>query len=170
MKSSPEANVLIVEDDSNIAELIRLYLEKHGFSSVIATGGMEALKLLSGKDSGIDLVILDLMLPLIDGWEICRWIRQHSSLPVIILTAKGELQNKLRGFDLGADDYIVKPFDPLELVARVKAVLRRTGNKAERIELPGIVIDLCSYVVKVGDERVELTPRETQLLGTQIDI
>ncbi|MGB9825465.1 MAG: response regulator transcription factor [Desulfofundulus sp.] len=163
MKSGSEASVLIVEDDSNIAELIRLYLEKHGFRSVIATGGLEALNILSSRDPGIDLVILDLMLPAIDGWEVCRWIRQHSSLPVIILTAKGELQSRLRGFDLGADDYIVKPFDPLELVARVRAVLRRTGNKPQHIELPGMVIDF-SYMVKVCGERVDFIPREAELL------
>jgi DNA-binding response OmpR family regulator len=156
--------ILIVEDDANIAELIRIYLENNGFCSVVARDGTEALEVFNGDNPGVDLVVLDLMLPGMDGWEVCRWLRRHTSLPVIILTARGELQDKLRGFDLGADDYIVKPFDPLELVARVKAILRRAADKPHRLELPDLVVDLNSYTVKVGGKPVELTPREIKLL------
>ncbi|RDV80728.1 response regulator transcription factor [Ammonifex thiophilus] len=155
--------VLVVEDDRNIAELVSLYLEKYGFRVLTTASGAEALEIL--KDEAVDLVILDLMLPGIDGWEVCRQIRSSSQLPVIMLTAKGELQDKLQGFELGADDYVVKPFDPQELIARVKAVLRRAGEtRPRRVDLPDLTIDLESYVVEVAGRRVELTKRETELL------
>jgi DNA-binding response OmpR family regulator len=136
-----------------------------------ATNGIDALKILTSKENVIDMVILDLMLPGIDGWEVCYRLRQHSSLPVIILTAKVELPDKLHGFSLGADDYIVKPFDPLELVARVKAVLhrakdksQRVGDKPQRVELPELIIDLTSYTVKAAGETIEFTSKEIEFL------
>ncbi len=163
MQVKYSATVLIVEDDYNILDLIRLYLENQGFRCVMASDGSEALKILS-DNSAIDLVVLDLMLPKIDGWQICRWVRQYTSLPVIMLTARGEIQDKLQGFDLGADDYIVKPFDPMELAARIKAVLRRSDSKPQQIDLPGLAININSYTVKIAGEAVELTPREIELL------
>ncbi len=163
MQLSNLTTVLIVEDDRNILDLIRLYLENQGFKCVMASDGSEALKILSSS-SDINLVVLDLMLPQIDGWEICRWIRQRTSLPVIILTAKGEIQDRLRGFNLGADDYIIKPFDPLELAARIKAVLRRSEDKPQQIELPNLTININSYAVKIAGEVADLTPREIELL------
>ncbi len=163
MQLSNLTTVLIVEDDRNISDLIRLYLENQGFRCVTALDGSEALKVLSGS-SDINLVVLDLMLPQVDGWEICRWVRQRTSLPVIILTAKGEIQDRLRGFNLGADDYIIKPFDPLELAARIKAVLRRSEDKPQQIELPNLTININSYAVKIAGEVADLTPREIELL------
>lgn len=156
--------ILVVEDDQNVAELFRLYLENQGYRVVLSGSGTDALRLLEKEVNDLQAVILDLMLPGIDGWEVCRQIRQGSSLPIIILTAKGELSDKLRGFDLGADDYVVKPFDPLELVARVKAVLRRAKSLSRRVELPDLVVDLDSYTVTVAGQLVDLTPRETELL------
>lgn len=120
--------ILIVEDDQNIAELIQLYLTSHGYAVKIDADGASVEEHLQSGQA--ELVILDLLLPRRSGWEICRKIRSRGSTPVIILTAKGDLRDKLLGFELGADDYIVKPFDPLELVARVKAVLRRSGERA----------------------------------------
>jgi len=129
-ETEEKSYILIVEDDQNIAELIQLYLTSHGYAVKIdADGAAVEEHLQSGQ---VQLVILDLLLPRRSGWEICRKIRGRGDTPVIILTAKGDLRDKLLGFELGADDYIVKPFDPLELVARVKAVLRRSGERAAR--------------------------------------
>ncbi|MGO0122116.1 response regulator transcription factor [Desulfothermobacter acidiphilus] len=163
MPEETTATVLVVEDDRNIAELVSLYLEKHGYRVLKALSGVEALETLQSQAT--DLVILDLMLPGINGWEVCRQIRAKSQLPVIMLTAKGELRDKLSGFELGADDYVVKPFDPQELIARVKAVLRRAGDtRPKKVDLPDLLIDLESYVVEVAGTKVELTRRETELL------
>ena len=118
------AKILIVDDDSNICELIRLYLEKNHFSTVIANDCQKALKLVDEEKP--DLVLLDVMMPRLDGWQVCREMRKTLQTPIIMLTAKGEVFDKVLGLELGADDYITKPFDTKELVARVKAVLRRT--------------------------------------------
>ncbi|MFP5115796.1 response regulator transcription factor [Bacillaceae bacterium C204] len=115
--------ILIVDDDSNIRELVLLFLKKEGFELYEAADGLKALQLL--EKVKVDLAIIDIMMPNMDGWELCREIREFSNMPILMLTAKGETSQKVRGFELGADDYLVKPFDPMELTARVKAVLKR---------------------------------------------
>ena len=120
--------IVVIEDDINIAELLRLYLEKDGFEVRIAHDGGAGLKL--AEDEKPDLVMLDIMLPVMDGWQVCRRLRKTSKVPIIMLTAKGETEDKVTGLEMGADDYIVKPFEVKELLARVHAVLRRTGEDA----------------------------------------
>ena len=116
--------IMVVDDDRNICELLRLYLEKEGFDTVIAEDGQKALALFDTAQP--DLMLLDVMMPQLDGWQVCREIRKKSSCPIIMLTAKGEVFDKVLGLDLGADDYVTKPFETKEIIARVKAVLRRT--------------------------------------------
>ena len=128
MTSRDEKTVLVIEDDRNTAALVALYLEREGFRPVTASDGEAGLALAEQHQP--DLVILDLMLPKMDGWEVCRRLQQKSEVPVIILTARGEEVDRVAGLTLGADDYVVKPFSPRELVARVKAVLRRTPQRA----------------------------------------
>lgn len=161
-----QASVLIVDDDANICELVRLYLEKEGFMIACAYDGEEALSLFKQKNP--DLVVLDLMLPKLDGMEVCREIRKSSVVPIIMLTAKGETFDKVLGLEMGADDYIVKPFEPKELVARVKAVLRRTQSapkeQAQVVSYPGIHISLVNYELTLGDESISIPPKELELL------
>ncbi len=156
---------LVIDDDVNICELIRLYLEKEGYGVVSAYNGLKALEVF--KEYTPDIVILDIMLPGIDGWQVCREIRKISSIPIIMLTAKGETFDKVLGLELGADDYMVKPFDPKELVARVKAVLRRYEHKdmdMQEIVYPNLVVNKSNYTVKVAGKNVELPPKELELL------
>lgn len=158
-------NILVVEDDVNVAELIRLYLAKAGHDVRVARDGLEALDLFREKRP--DLVILDVMLPFLDGWEVCREIRRESEAPVIMLTARGESGEKVLGFELGADDYVVKPFDPQELMGRVRAVLRRTRpnpDQSQVLRFPGLVVDMSQYRVELDGAPVEMTPRELELL------
>ena len=122
--------IMVVDDDKNICELLRLYLEKEGYQVVIANDGKEAVELNEKEDP--ELILLDIMLPQLDGWQVCREIRKKSQVPIIMLTAKGEVFDKVLGLELGADDYIVKPFETKEVVARIKAVLRRTGQNRAR--------------------------------------
>ena len=122
--------ILVVDDDLNICELLRLYIEKEGFSVVTANDGAQALKLFEKEQP--DLIMLDIMLPELDGWQVCREIRKTSKCPIIMLTAKGEVFDKVLGLELGADDYVVKPFEAKEVVARIRAVLRRSGKKIGR--------------------------------------
>ena len=122
--------IMVVDDDKNICELLRLYLEKEGYQVVIANDGKEAVELNEKEDP--ELILLDIMLPQLDGWQVCREIRKKSQVPIIMLTAKGEVFDKVLGLELGADDYIVKPFETKEVVARIKAVLRRTGKTRAR--------------------------------------
>ena len=125
--------IMVVDDDKNICELLRLYLEKEGYQVVIANDGKEAVELNEKEDP--ELILLDIMLPQLDGWQVCREIRKKSQVPIIMLTAKGEVFDKVLGLELGADDYIVKPFETKEVVARIKAVLRRTGqNQGEAVK------------------------------------
>lgn len=157
--------VMIVDDDEHIRELLRLYLEKEGYETSLAVDGNQALSTF--QDKGADLIILDIMMSGLDGWEVCREIRKNSDVPIVMLTAKGESFDKLTGFELGADDYVVKPFEPKEIVARVKAVLRRAQPQAapkRQIAVSNLVIDMEEYVVKVGDETLELAPKEIELL------
>lgn len=157
--------ILVVDDDKNICELVRLYLEKEGYKVLTVYDGQKALKVF--KDFAPNLVILDIMLPGMDGWEVCREIGKISSIPIIMLSAKGETFDKVLGLELGADDYIVKPFDTKELVARVKAVMRRYGNRdinGEEVVYPNLVINKSNYEIKVSGKEIELPPKELELL------
>ena len=157
--------ILVVDDDSNIAELICLYLVKEGFETEKANNGKEALRQMQRFDP--NLIILDVMMPEMDGYETCREIRKQGNTPVIFLTAKGETFDKVLGLELGADDYIVKPFDNKELVARVKAVLRRTETKetnVKKLVFPGLVINQSNYSVTYKDRNIDMPPKELELL------
>lgn len=157
--------VLVVDDEDSVRELIELYLTKEDFTVIHARDGREALR-LNGEHHP-DLVILDLMLPGLDGWEVCRQIRVNSRVPIIMLTARTEEVDRVVGLELGADDYVVKPFSPRELVARVKAVLRRggsAGEEAEALVFHGLRIDRIQHRVEVDGEEVHLTPTEFRLL------
>ena len=157
--------VLIVEDESNIAELINLYLKKEGYETMVAGDGGKALELY--RLFRPDLVLLDIMLPVMDGWAVCSKIRETDKTPIIMLTAKGETIDKVAGLEMGADDYIVKPFEMKELLARVHAVLRRLGDeetKERRLSFDGLVINLDSYELEVNGKRVDTPPKELELL------
>lgn len=158
--------VLIVDDDDNIVDLIRMYMEKEGFTAVTANNGVKAVELF--KSEAPSIVILDVMMPEMDGWQVCREIRRVSNIPIIMLTAKGETFDKVLGLELGADDYMVKPFETKELIARVKAVLRRSETKettAEKeIVFPGLMVNLSNYEMKINGEIVEIPPKELELL------
>jgi len=158
--------VLIIEDDSNIAELLRLYMEKDGFSVTIANNG--ATGLAEFEQNKPDLVLLDIMLPVVDGWGVCREIREKSNVPIIMLTAKGETHDKVTGLKMGADDYIVKPFEIGELMARTHAVLRRfdTTDKTDgkRLDFDNLSIDMESFELLVSGKRVEAPRKEMELL------
>lgn len=136
--------ILIADDDSNICELLRLYLEKDGFKTVIANNGREALD-FADKFSP-DLIVLDIMMPQLDGWQVCREIRKKSNTPIIMLTAKGETFDKILGLELGADDYVSKPFDSKEVVARIKAILRRSGADDKDSDIKEVRLDRKSVV------------------------
>ena len=125
--------ILIVDDDENICELLRLYLEKDGFETVVANDGEQAVKY--AQQYNPDLILLDIMLPLLDGWQVCREIRKTSETPIIMLTAKGETFDKILGLELGADDYVCKPFDTKEVIARIKAVLRRSNDNDKQNQI-----------------------------------
>ena len=158
--------IMIVDDDKNIAQLIRLLLEKQGYAVTTCENGSEALRLFESIKP--DLLILDIMLPGMDGWEVCRSVRQQSATPIIMLSAKDETFDKVLGLELGADDYITKPFDNKELVARVKAVLRRTATKEndaqETITFPGLSVSLETYQVHFRGQLLEMSPKELELL------
>jgi two-component system OmpR family response regulator len=157
--------VLVIDDDVNICELIRLYLEKEGYQVLTVYNGKKAIEVFS--DFAPNIVILDIMLPGADGWQVCREIRKVSNIPIIMLSAKGETFDKVLGLELGADDYIVKPFEPKELVARIKAVLRRYEYKdinTQEIVYPNLVINKTNYTVKVAGKEVEMPPKELELL------
>ena len=163
--------ILIVDDDENIAELISLYLTKECFDTKIVHDGEDALTAFD--EYGPNLVLLDLMLPGIDGYQVCREIRSKSQIPIIMLSAKGEVFDKVLGLELGADDYIIKPFDSKEMVARVRAVLRRyqpvksesvSSEKSKCVEYPGLIINLTNYSVLVDGNQVDMPPKELELL------
>ncbi len=160
-----KTRILIADDDSNIAELISLYLTKEGYDTMIASDGRDALDKFKSYDP--NLLILDIMMPEIDGYGVCREIRQSSSTPIIMLTAKGETFDKVLGLELGADDYVVKPFDTKELVARVKAVLRRMEKpeaNTKKINYEGLIVNISNYSVSYMGENVEMPPKELELL------
>ena len=158
--------VLIVDDDANIAELIKVNFESEGFDTVTASNGREAVDKFHAEAPSI--VIMDVMMPEMDGWEACREIRKTSNTPIIMLTAKGETFDKVLGLELGADDYMVKPFEPKELTARVKAVLRRTENQEKTsdksLNYKNLSINISNYELKVNGSIVELPPKELELL------
>ena len=156
---------LIVEDDGNIAELLRLYLGKDGFETMIAADGGKAGSMFDLFQP--DVVLLDIMLPIKDGWQVCRDIRQKSSVPIIMLTAKGELNDKVSGLEMGADDYVTKPFEVKELLARVHAVMRRSdaeGPVEKKLSFDKLVINLDSYELIVDGKKVDTPPKEMELL------
>ena len=162
--------VLIVDDDENIAELISLYLIKECYETSIVHDGESAVR--EFKSFGPNIIILDLMLPGMDGYQVCREIRKDSQVPIIMLSAKGEVFDKVLGLELGADDYMVKPFDSKELVARVKALLRRSipggapvkSAAGEHVEYPGLSINLTNYSVTYKNKQIDMPPKELELL------
>ena len=157
--------ILVVDDDVNICEIIRLYLEKEGYEVLTAMDGKQAIEMF--KEQAPGLVLLDIMLPVVDGRQVCSEIRRISNIPIIMLTAKGETFDKVLGLELGADDYIVKPFEPKELVARIKAVLRRYNNKDDtekELTFPNMSINLSTYELKLGGKVIEVPPKELGLL------
>lgn len=158
--------VLIVEDDRNIADLLRLYLEKEGYTVVIAPDGMRGVEQF--RTVHPSLVLLDMMLPGLDGWGVCRTIRAESQTPIIMLTAKSETEDKVNGLKQGADDYITKPFEMKEVLARIEAVLRRSGIEPEksrrRLEFDKLVIDMDAFELTVDGKKVPTPPKEMELL------
>ena len=161
--------VMIVDDDANIAELISLYLAKECYETKIVYDGEEALKVF--PEFRPNIILLDLMLPGMDGYQVCREIRRRSNTPIIMLSAKGEVFDKVLGLELGADDYMIKPFDSKELVARVKAVLRRFNPSpseatpiAKLVQYPDLIINQTNYSVIYRNERVDMPPKELELL------
>jgi len=161
------SKVLVVDDDPGIVKVVRAYLEQDGFRVLVAHDGKKAMQI--ARNERPDLVILDLMLPEMDGWDVCRALRKESDVPVIMLTARVEESDKLVGLELGADDYVTKPFSPRELVARVRSVLRRVQGmppEPERISRAHITVDTTRHAVTVGDESIDLTPTEFDLLAT----
>ena len=158
--------ILIVEDDNNIADLLRLYLEKENYEVSIASDGGKGVEQFRRFQP--DLVLLDLMLPVLDGWGVCRTIRAESKTPVIMLTAKGETEDKVNGLKQGADDYITKPFEMQEVLARIEAVLRRTGAEPEknskRLVFDKLIIDMDSFELTVDGKKIPTPPKEMELL------
>ncbi len=158
--------ILIVEDDNNIADLLRLYLEKESYEVCIASDGGKGVEQFRRFQP--DLVLLDLMLPVLDGWGVCKTIRAESKTPVIMLTAKGETEDKVNGLKIGADDYITKPFEMQEVLARIEAVLRRTGNVPEknerRLVFDKLIIDMDSFELTVDGKKIPTPPKEMELL------
>lgn len=158
--------ILVVDDDIHIAELIKLYFEKEGFAVTVAHNGKKALE--NFKSEAPSIIILDIMMPEMDGWEVCKEIRKTSNVPIIMLTAKGETFDKVLGLELGADDYMVKPFETKELIARVKAVLRRSDAKDEHsdeeISYENLSINISNYELKINDKIIEIPPKELELL------
>ncbi len=158
--------IMIVDDDVNICELIRLYLEKEKYTTVIVNDGLEAVSAFT--EAKPDLVLLDIMLPGLDGWQVCRKLRSMSSVPIIMLSAKGETFDKVLGLELGADDYIVKPFETKEVLARIKAVLRRTATSAaeqkKEVHYDKLSINLTNYELKVNGVQIDTPPKELELI------
>ena len=159
--------ILIVDDDENICELLRLYLEKDGFNTVVANDGEQAIK--CAQINNPDLILLDIMLPVLDGWQVCREIRKSSNVPIIMLTAKGETFDKVLGLELGADDYVTKPFDSKEVVARIKAVLRRIGDSdksddAREVRYDKLRINITNYELEVDGQQIDTPPKELELV------
>lgn len=161
------SKVLVVDDDINIVKLIKLYLEKEDYTVCTASNGLEALEVWKRENPSI--IVLDIMMPELDGNGVCREIRKSSDIPIIMLTAKGETFDKVLSLELGADDYIVKPFEPKELVARIKAILRRSESKAavsddKIVKFDKLEVNLVNYELKIDDKILEIPPKELELL------
>ena len=161
------AKILIADDDRNICELLKIYLEKEGCNVVLAGDGEEALAKFEAEEP--DIILLDVMMPRLDGWQVCRELRKKSDCPIIMITAKGETFDKVLGLELGADDYVVKPFEPKEIVARVKAVLRRTGkanaeNDKKEVSFDKLTVNMTKYELKVDGKVIDTPPKELELL------
>lgn len=160
------AKILIVDDDINICELLRLYVEKEGFSAIVANDGVAAIDMF--KQNSPDLILLDIMLPKLDGWQVCREIRKNSVVPIIMLTAKGEVFDKVLGLELGADDYVTKPFETKEIIARIKAVLRRTKQQSDldikEVKYDKLRINLTNYELVVDGKNIDTPPKELELI------
>ncbi|MEG0838552.1 MAG: response regulator transcription factor [Hydrogenoanaerobacterium sp.] len=159
--------ILVADDDKNICELLRLYLEKEEYIVVLANDGEEALAKFTAENP--DILLLDVMMPKLDGWQVCREIRKKSEAPIIMVTAKGETFDKVLGLELGADDYVVKPFDAKEIVARIKAVMRRTGkttteHNIKEVVYDKLVVNMTKYELKVDGRVVDTPPKELELL------
>ena len=160
-------SVLIVEDDRNIAELLQMYLEKEGYAVTVAPDGGKGLEKFRAIKP--DLVLLDVMMPVMDGWSVCKAIRAESPTPIIMLTAKGETDDKVTGLRSGADDYVTKPFEMKEVLARIEAVLRRTGNvstekKSRRLSFEKLIIDMDAFELIIDGKKVDTPPKEMELL------
>ena len=161
------SKILVADDDQNICELLRLYIEKEGFTVSIANDGEQAIRRFNEENP--DLVILDVMMPALDGWQVCREIRKKSNCPIIMLTAKSETFDKVLGLELGADDYVVKPFDSKEIVARIKAVLRRFNNahndtNEREVRYDKLIVNMTKYELRVDGKVVDTPPKELELL------
>ena len=157
--------VLIVDDDQNICELLRLYIEKEGYEPIVANDGQAAVNAVNEQNP--QLVLLDIMLPKLDGWQVCREVRKVSDVPIIMITAKGETFDKILGLELGADDYISKPFDTKEVMARIRAVLRRTYNDeevAKIVKFDKLEINLTNYELIVDGKQIDTPPKELELV------
>lgn len=156
--------ILVVEDEDRMRKLISAYLERESYKVLEAADGIEAIDIFNNEE--ISLAILDIMIPLVDGWRVCRTIREKSSIPVIILTAKSEEEDKLLGYELGADDYVTKPFSPKVLVAKVKALLKRVNLKEldNRNDFDGLIINEVSHEVTLQENQIYLSPKEYELL------
>lgn len=166
-KATPKQKVLVIDDEENVCELISLYFDKAGFDVISAGDGVKGMEMI--KTEHPDIVILDLMLPGMDGLEVCKEIRRTSNIPLIMLSARVDEVDRVLGLEMGADDYVTKPFSPRELLARVKAVLRRASyipapDEQQSLTMPGITVSRISREVMIGDERIELTPKEFDLL------
>ena len=156
--------ILIVEDEANIRELLRLYLEREGYTVLEAENGVEGIK--KWKSDKPDMLLLDVMMPVMDGWEVCREIRAESDVPIIMLTAKGETADRVSGLEMGADEYIVKPLEMPEVIARVRAVFRRIApdDAPEKLSFDNLVIDKQAYDLVIKGKRVDAPPKEIELL------
>ncbi len=167
MANEKSLKVLIVDDDKNICDLLRLYLEKDGYSVILSHDGAEAVVKFNALKP--DIVLLDIMLPSMDGWQVCREIRKKSNVPIIMITAKGETIDKIIGLDLGADDYIVKPFDAKEVIARINAVTRRVGctnpePEIREVRYDKLSVNMTRYELKVNGKSIDTPPKELELL------
>lgn len=162
--------ILVVDDESRMRKLVRDFLAREGYVVLEAGDGMEAMDIFY-EDKEVALVILDVMMPKMDGWQVCREIREHSKVPVIMLTARSDERDELQGFELGVDEYISKPFSPKILVARVEAILRRTlgTEKSDVIDAGGIVVDKAAHIVKIDGRQVDLSFKEFELLSYFIE-
>ncbi len=161
------AKILIADDDKNICELLRMYLEKEDYTVVTASNGEEALARFDEENP--DLILLDVMMPKLDGWQVCRELRKKSECPIIMITAKGETFDKVLGLELGADDYVVKPFEPKEIIARIKAVMRRTGKASaesdkKEVSYDKLTVNMTKYELKVDGKVIDTPPKELELL------